>query len=183
MSDAPQASAWDLALAFNKVALESFGGGLSAWSWEVIVQERGWLTDEEFLSASTICRIMPGANQVNMAVFVGTRLRGWPGAAAAVAGLIAVPVVIVMLVGVVYLRYRDLPAVIHALSGMAAAAAGLSFSAAWHQGRKTIVSAVPALLAAATLVLSAAIRTPLWLILMLLGPAGFYWAWRQAPPS
>ena len=34
--------------------------------------------EEEFLSAMTMCRILPGANQVNMAVFAGTKMRGSP---------------------------------------------------------------------------------------------------------
>ncbi len=33
----------------------------------------------------TMCRILPGANQVNMAVFVGTKMTGVPGAARRVA--------------------------------------------------------------------------------------------------
>ena len=69
-----------LALAFLKIALSSLGGGLSAWALRVIVEERRWLTEEQFLAALTICRILPGPNQVNMAVYVGTRLRGLPGA-------------------------------------------------------------------------------------------------------
>ena len=173
-------SGWAVAAAFNQIALESFGGGLSAWSREVIVRERGWMTDDEFLSASTICRIMPGANQVNMAVFVGIKLRGVVGALAAVAGLVAVPGVIVLLAGAFYLDVKDVPAVRHVLSGMAAAAAGLTASVAWRQGRTVLVSAVPVALAGATLLLSAALRWPLWLILLLLGPAGFWWGWRRA---
>ena len=61
----------DLALTFNHIALASFGGGLSAWSREVLVVEKNWMEDEEFLSAVTMCRILPGAHQVNRAVFVG----------------------------------------------------------------------------------------------------------------
>ena len=68
-----------MALTFNHIALASFGGGLSAWSREVIVVEKQWLGEEEFLSAMTMCRIMPGANQVNLAVFVGTKMRGVAG--------------------------------------------------------------------------------------------------------
>ena len=61
----------ELALTFNHIALASFGGGLSAWSREVLVVEKKWMGEEEFLSAMTMCRILPGANQVNMAVFAG----------------------------------------------------------------------------------------------------------------
>jgi chromate transporter len=178
--DAPRPSLWRLARAFNQIALESFGGGMSAWSREVIVLERGWMTDEEFLSASTICRILPGANQVNMAVFVGTKLHGVAGALAAVAGLVLVPAVLLLVLAALYVRFRDVAALKHALSGMAAAAAGLTFSVAWQQGRKVVRSAVPVVLCAGALLLSAGLRTPLWLVLLLLGPAGFAWAWRRA---
>ncbi len=61
----------ELALTFNHIALASFGGGLSAWSREVLVVEKQWMGEAEFLSAMTMCRILPGANQVNMAVFAG----------------------------------------------------------------------------------------------------------------
>lgn len=176
---APPPSPWELARAFNQIALESFGGGLSAWSREVIVRERGWMTDEEFLSASTICRILPGANQVNMAVFVGTKLHGIPGALAAVAGLIAVPALLLLLLATFYVRFREVTALKHALSGMAAAAAGLTFSVAWQQGRKVLRSPMPVVLCAAALLFSAVLRAPLWLVVLLLGPAGFAWAWRR----
>ena len=178
--DAPRPSLWSLARAFNQIALESFGGGMSAWSREVIVLEREWMTDEEFLSASTICRILPGANQVNMAVFVGTKLHGVAGALAAVAGLVLVPAVLLLVLAALYVRFRDVAALKHALSGMAAAAAGLTFSVAWQQGRKVVRSAVPVVLCAGALLLSAGLRVPLWLVLLLLGPAGFACAWRRA---
>lgn len=174
-----QPSLWILTRTFNRIALASFGGGLSAWSREVIVVERGWMREEEFLSASTICRILPGANQVNMAVFVGTRLHGGAGAVAAVAGLIACPTVLVLLAGALYLHFRDVPGLQHVLAGMASAAVGLTLSVAWHQGRQVLRSPVAGLLAALSLVMAAGWRVPLWLTLLVLGPLGYWWAWRR----
>ena len=37
-------------MTFNHIALASFGGGLSAWSREVLVVEKKWMGEEEFLS-------------------------------------------------------------------------------------------------------------------------------------
>ena len=85
-------SLFELAWTFNHIALASFGGGLSAWSREVLVVEKEWMGEEEFLCAMTMCRILPGANQVNMAVFVGTKMRGLPGALSALFGLCCMPV-------------------------------------------------------------------------------------------
>lgn len=177
MSEPP--SLWTVARAFNHIALTSFGGGLSAWSREVIVVERQWLREEEFLSASTISRIMPGANQVNLAVYVGTRLHGGLGAVAAVCGLIACPMALVLLTGALYLQYRDVPAVQHVLTGMASAAVGLTLSMAWRQGSRILRSPMTLLLAIISLAMAAWWRVPLWLTLLLLGPIGFWWAWQQ----
>ena len=97
-------STWRIALTFNHIALASFGGGLSAWSRHMVVEEQRWMTDEEFLSAMTVCRVLPGANQVNLAVFVGARLRGAAGAIAAVVGLTALPALIVLAMGAALYR-------------------------------------------------------------------------------
>lgn len=117
-----------IAFSYLKIALESFGGGLSAWTRKVVVEERGWMTDEEFLSGMTLCRILPGPNQVNFAVHLGTHLRGWKGAAAALFGLVAAPLTLVLVAGSLYFRYHHLPAMDSALSGMAAVAIGLTLS-------------------------------------------------------
>src|SRR6476619_7111683 len=101
----------ELAWTFNHIALASFGGGLSAWSREVLVVEKEWMGEAEFLSAMTMCRILPGANQVNMAVFAGSKMRRLPGAAAALFGLCLMPVVLIMVAGFFYFRFNEMPAV------------------------------------------------------------------------
>jgi len=167
-----------LAFAFGLVAFESVGGGLAAWTQRMIVEERRWLSEEEYLSASTICGILPGANQVNMAVFVGTRYRGLAGAAAAVVGLVAGPGIVVLLLGALYLRFRDVPTLRHVLSGMSCAAAGLSLSVAWRQGIHVLIKPAPIALAAATFAFSVVWHLPLWVTVATLAPVGFSWAWR-----
>ena len=65
----------ELALTFNHIALASFGGGLSAWSREVLVVEKQWMGEAEFLSAMTMSRILPGANQVNIITSTASTVR------------------------------------------------------------------------------------------------------------
>jgi chromate transporter len=167
----------DLALTFNHIALASFGGGLSAWSREVIVVEKKWMTDEEFLSALTMCRILPGANQVNMAVFVGTKFRGIPGAVAAAFGLTFIPVVIILVLGYGYFRYNSVPALQSVLKGAAAAAVALTFSMAIKTGQKCLRGAVPLLLFVATFILNGVLRWPLFAVLAMVAPLALLWAW------
>ncbi len=173
----PQVSLFELALTFNHIALASFGGGLSAWSREVVVVERKWMTEEEFLSALTMCRILPGANQVNLAVFVGNKMGGVPGAFAAIFGLTLVPVLIVLAMGYGYFAYNDVPALGSILKGAAAAAVALTLSMAIKTGQKCLGSPVAIMLFLAIFVLNGLLRTSLLHCLALLAPLSLLWGW------
>ena len=129
-------SLFELAWTFNHIALASFGGGLSAWSREVLVVEKEWMGEAEFLSAMTMCRILPGANQVNMAVFAGSKMRGLPGAAAALFGLCLMPVVLIMVAGFFYFRFKEMPAVKGVLHGASAAAVALTLAMVIQTGKE-----------------------------------------------
>jgi chromate transporter len=170
-------STWRIALTFNHIALASFGGGLSAWSRHMVVEQQRWMTDEEFLSAMTVCRVLPGANQVNLAVFVGSRLRGAVGAVAAVVGLTALPALIVLVVGALYIANRGQPSVQAILRGMTAAAVALSLSMAWKTGRACLHSPPAWGLFATALLATAVLRIPLLLLLAVLAPLAMWWAW------
>lgn len=175
MSDQPSLA--DLALTFNHIALASFGGGLSAWSREVLVVEKRWMEDEEFLSAVTMCRILPGANQVNLAVFVGVKFRGIPGAVAAVFGLTLLPVVIAVALAYFYFQFHQIPAVQGILKGAAAAAVALTLSMVFKTGRKCLTGLVPVALFAAIFLMNGLARWPLLACLSLLAPLAVAWAW------
>jgi chromate transporter len=179
MSEAgkPNVTLLELALTFNHIAIASFGGGLSAWSREVVVVEKKWMEDEEFLSAVTMCRILPGANQVNLAVFIGTKFRGIPGAIAAVAGLTLVPVLIVLAFGYGYFRFHHLPALQDVLRGAAAAAVALTASMAIKTGRKCLRGVIPVVLFAAMFAMNGILRWPLLAALAIVGPLSLLWAW------
>ena len=167
----------ELAWTFNHIALASFGGGLSAWSREVIVVEKKWMADEEFLSAITMCRILPGANQVNLAVFVGSKFRGLAGAGAALIGLSFLPVLIVLGLGYAYFQFHEIPALQSVLHGAAAAAVALTLAMAIKTGRKCLTGLIPVLLFAAIFVMNGILRWPLLSCLALLAPLSLLWGW------
>ncbi len=173
----PSISLLDLALTFNHIALASFGGGLSAWSREVLVVEKKWMEEEEFLSAVTMCRILPGANQVNLAVFVGTKLRGIPGAISAVVGLTTIPVVIILVLGYAYFKYHEVPALKGILRGATAAAVALTLSMAFKTGKKCLGSMVAVSIFLGAFLLNGLIRFPLLGTVALIGPLALLWAW------
>lgn len=173
----------ELALTFNHIALASFGGGLSAWSRQVIVVEKQWMEDEEFLSAVTMCRILPGANQVNLAVFVGAKFRGIPGAFAAILGLTLVPVLIVLALAFFYFQFHQVPAVAGILKGAAAAAVALALSMVFKAGKKCLVGPVPVLFFVAAFLMNGIVRWPLLVCLSLLAPLAIVWAWPRDKKS
>jgi chromate transporter len=167
----------ELAWTFNHIALASFGGGLSAWSREVLVVEKQWMGEEEFLSAMTMCRILPGANQVNMAVFAGSKMRGLPGVGAALFGLCCLPVVFVLVMAFVYFRFKEEPAVKGILHGASAAAVALTLAMVIQTGRKCLTGVVPVLLFVCAFVLNGVVRWPLPLVLLGIAPLSLIWAW------
>lgn len=172
-----QVSLRQIALGFNHIALASFGGGLSAWSREIVVVRKQWMEEQQFLSAMTMCRIMPGANQVNLAVFVGTTLRGVAGAIVAVLGLCVVPVAIILTLGFVYFTFKEVPAVKGALHGASAAAVALTVTMVIKTGKRCLTGAVPVAFFVAAFVLNGILRWPLLVTLAILAPLTLVWAW------
>ena len=110
-----------LFLAFLQIGVSAFGGALP-WGRRVLVEDRQWLSDKEFTEIVTVCQAVPGPNMVNLAVFMGTRYHGVIGALIAFAGIVVVPLCILLVLNALYHAFSDLPQVRSAMTGMAAAA-------------------------------------------------------------
>jgi chromate transporter len=91
----------------------------------MMVDERKWLTPEQFNEAYAVCAFLPGPNIINFSVVFGSRFRGPLGSLVALLGLVGPPMVLVIIMGALYAHYGDLPALRRALIGVASAAAGL----------------------------------------------------------
>lgn len=114
----------DLFLSFTLLALQGFGGVLAVVQHE-LVERKKWLTREEFLEEWAVAQIMPGPNVVNISLMLGARYYGLPGALAALAGMLTVPLIVLLLLALVYAHFASHPGVAGALRGMSAVAAGL----------------------------------------------------------
>jgi len=114
----------DLFVSFTLLALQGFGGVLAVVQRELVENKR-WMTKEEFVEEWAVAQIMPGPNVVNLALMIGGRYFGLPGAMAALAGMLTVPMMLVLLLAIAYTHYADYPGVAGALRGMTAVAAGL----------------------------------------------------------
>lgn len=114
----------DLFFSFTILALQGFGGVLAVVQRELVEKKR-WLTREEFLEDWAVAQIMPGPNVINLALMVGDRHFGLRGAIAAMTGMLAFPLLVVLGAALVYAQFADNPQLAGALRGMGAVASGL----------------------------------------------------------
>ena len=171
----------DLFLSFSILALQGFGGVLAIVQRE-LVEKRRWMTREEFVEEWAVAQVMPGPNVVNLSLMIGGRYFGLSGALAALAGMLAAPLVVVLLLAFFYGKVADTAWAQNALRGMGMvsagliAATGIKLMSALHSN--VMGWRICALLAAATFVAIAWLRWPLAWVLLGLGGAGFAWAYR-----
>lgn len=172
----------DLFFSFSVLALQGFGGVLAIVQRELVEQKK-WLTLEEFLEDWAVAQILPGPNVVNLSLMIGDRYFGMRGALAALAGMLAFPLVIVLILAAVFGSIADTPVVQGALRGMGAVAAGLIAAT----GIKLIAAlrrnpmgmAVCWTFAVGTFVAVALLRWPLVWVLLGFGGLASSWAYRQ----
>ena len=176
------ASPAELFFAFNRLALQGFGGVLPVAQRELVEQKR-WLTKPQFVDLLSVSQVLPGPNIVNLALALGDGYFGRRGAAAALAGLLTVPLVIVLALTALYAQFAHLGLVSGALRGMGAVAAGLVVSTALKLlgTLKNNAMGLPLclLIAAATVAAVAGLRWPLVWVIAGIGSVAIAVAWKR----
>jgi len=183
VDEAPRpASVAELFFAFNHLALQGFGGVLPVAQREIVERKR-WLTRPEFVEILSLGQVLPGPNVVNLALMLGDRFFGLRGALAALAGMLAAPLVIVLALAAAYAELASIASVAGALRGMGAVAAGLIISTAIKLMSTLRSSLLGPWLAAAfalvTFVTVALLRWPLIWVVIGLGGVAIALAWRR----
>lgn len=170
----------EIFLAFAKISLSGFGGVL-AWARRMMVEERKWMTPEQFNEVYALCSFLPGGNIVNFSIIFGGRLRGPLGALASIAGLLGPPFVLILIIGAIYAHYGDLPGLRRALMGVASAAAGLMMATVAKMIRPLFRdrAVVGPLIALATFVGISIMHWPLPYVLLVIVPVSVAYAWRH----
>lgn len=162
-----------LFLSFLTIGSTSFGGGLLGWIRRELVEKRRWIDDQQFLVCYGLSQMVPGATNVNLSVILGTQLRGVAGALAAVAGLLLIPLAILLLVGSLYFAThgesgsRMLNA---ALAGAGAAAIGFNIATGLRLAHRNVRRIGPALVTGSIIVGIGIMRIPLLEVLVVMLP-------------
>jgi chromate transporter len=148
-----------------------------------MVEKKRWLTADEFLEDWAVAQVLPGPNVINLALMIGDRYFGLRGAIAAVAGMLTVPLGVILVLALLYAHFAGNPQVAGALRGMGAVAGGLIAA--------TGIKLIPALrrhplgfgacLGIVALVFGAIAfaRIPLGWVLLAVGGVACVWTWRR----
>ena len=177
-SPVPRVSAWALFITFSQITLSAFGGAIF-WTRRMLVEQRKWLTDREFVDLLTLGQLLPGPNVLNLTVMVGYRFGGWSGAAASTAGYLGWPVLVVVGMGYLYQQFGAFPQVQHALSGMSKVAAGLLLATVIKLALVLPRRTRPLLFAVIAFVAIGIVRWPLLWVIGILGPCAVLFGWKE----
>lgn len=175
----------ELFMAFQRLALQGFGGVLPVAQRE-LVERLGWLSKGEFLALLSVSQVLPGPNVINLALIFGDRHFGWRGALSATSGLMLAPLVLVLILAVGVKQLGPSPMVVDALRGMGVVAAALVLSTAvklvgaLRSNRMGWITCV--LLIAVTFFAVGWFRWPLVAVLAVLVPAAWSWAYAVLRP-
>ncbi len=176
------ASLLDLFVSFTILALQGFGGVLAVVQRELVERKR-WLTQEEFIEEWAVAQIMPGPNVVNLALMIGNRYFGLRGGLVALAGMLTVPLLVVLVLAVLHSHYAHHPGVAGALRGMAAVSAGMiaatGLKLASALGKHPLPMWLTSFIALLCVVFVVLLHLPLAYTLLILGSIGVTLTYRK----
>jgi chromate transporter len=173
------------------IGAQSFGGGSATLYLirRVAVEQRKWITDDEFTRYWGICQIAPGINILGLVILIGFRVAGAAGAAVSVIGLLVPSAAITIALTSLYAGIRDAAVVRAAIAGVIPATVGLGLLLAFTTVRPLINGAqkegklstfVAALLFVGSTIVAASRRTPVIAILWGAGVLSAFAQWRIA---
>jgi chromate transporter len=169
----------DLFVSFTLLALQGFGGVLAVVQRELVDQKK-WLTTDEFVEDWAVAQILPGPNVVNLSLMIGGRHFGIKGALAALSGLLLAPTVLVLLIAAAVAGVADTPVAQGMLRGMGAvsagliAAVGIKLMGALKNNPMGMLTCIG--LGTLTFIAIGLMRLPLAWVLLSMGPLASVWA-------
>lgn len=112
---------------FAKIGAFTLGGGYAMLPLieREIVDNKKWIDRPEFLDLVAIAQSAPGILAVNMAIFVGYKIKGTWGSVAATLGAVLPSFVIILLIALCFREYKDNPVVARVFKGIRPAVVAL----------------------------------------------------------
>lgn len=178
----------DLFRTFGHIGLMSFGGPAAqiALMHRVLVDDRKWLTEKEYLSALSFCMLLPGPEAMQLATWSGWRLRGTLGGL--IAGLLFVlpGALVVLALAMTYAAYGNVPVMQALFMGVQAAVAVIVIEALLRVGKRALKTRAALVIAALAFAALFFLNAPFPLVILAAGLWGFATAPRETgtlPPA
>lgn len=172
----------DVLRTFGKIGFLSFGGPAAQISvmHRVLVDEKRWLSEQQFLHALSFCMLLPGPEAMQLATYVGWRLQGVRGGL--MAGMLFILPGLVMMLGLAwaYMTLGDFPVLAGVFYGLKAAVIAVVLHALIKLVGKSTSSAVLRVIAVGSFLAMLAFRVPFPLVVLGAGCVGFL-VWRFLP--
>ena len=132
----------DLFEVWGKIGLISFGGpaGQIALMHHVIVEEKKWLSEKEYLNALSFCMLLPGPEAMQLATYSGWRLHGVIGGLISGFLFVLPGATIVLLLAIIYAVYGNTPVLSAFFLGIKAAILVIVLEALRKVARKSLIT-------------------------------------------
>jgi len=137
MQVTPPRNLTELFLGFFWIGARSFGG-VMPWAHRVMVEERRWMTPQDFTETIGLCQFLPGPNIGNASVVLGKRWFGLAGSLVAFLGLFGPPFVWLLALAMLYSDIASSPIARAIVIGVGAAGAGLFIGTAVKLARALV---------------------------------------------
>ena len=157
-----------LFLTYLKIGTFTLGGGYAMLPLlqREVVDNKGWIDEEEFLNMIALAQAAPGLIAVNSAIFIGWRVGGWRGAAGAVLGAVLPSFVIILAIAMIFTEWKELPAVEAVFKGLRPAVVALIAAPLVKMARAAKIGWLTALIPIAAVILIWLLHVnPVWVIL------------------
>jgi chromate transporter len=166
-----------LLVTFLRLGTMTFGGSVQSWVHREIVERLGWLDNKSFLSGLTVAQVLPGANPVNIALYVGLQLRGGVGAGIAVLGMIVPSFCVILVLGYFYRAFGHLTVVHFVLAGLAASGVGATLTMGIKVARRLPRDWATMLIAVVVFLVVGVLRWPMVPVVAVAVPLSVLWAY------
>jgi chromate transporter len=162
-----------------RIGLLSFGGpaGQIALMHREIVEERGWLTEKDYLAALNFCMLLPGPEAMQLATYAGWRLHGVKGGLAAGLLFVAPGAAVVLGLSMLYGAFGNLPAIAALFYGVKAAVLAIVIEALLRVARRALKTTADWITAGLSFLALFALGLPFPLVIA--GAAAFGFAKRR----
>ncbi|MCA3625066.1 MAG: chromate efflux transporter [Methylobacterium sp.] len=179
--DLERPSLAELFRVFFQIGCISFGGaaGQIALMHRMLVDERKWIAERDFVSGLNFCTLLPGPEAQQLATYIGWRLQGLAGGT--IAGLLFVlpGALLILLLAQLYAWGANVPSVQAALLGVKAAVIAILIEAVLKIGRRALGANAFIVVAFAAFLAMMAFAVPFPLVII---AAAFAGLWIGVPP-